>query len=231
VARMAPRSFNEATTCRSRRHRAAHRPKLLPGLQICAECRERLENDLVGLPSWYESCVDYLDYRQHRFVDRVNSRQPRGIVLSDAVVTIRSDILSTLASWCGLVVDERGVVGPNQLDIRQLATFLAIHFTWLTAHPAAPDLVDEIAELTEAASGVVLPTNHFRTEVGMCDQPGCGRTVYAESYSEEDQVPYRVGCENGHVWPPDQWLLLRGRLGRASRGGEADRPADPDPAE
>ncbi|HEV2778610.1 MAG TPA: hypothetical protein VGX25_04345 [Actinophytocola sp.] len=195
------------------------------------ECRDRLENDLVGLPTWYESCADYLDYRHHRFVERVNGRQPRGIVLSDAVVTIRSDILSTLASWCSLVVDERGVVGPNQLDIRALATFLVIHFTWLTAYPAAPDLVDELADLTEAARGVVLPSNHFRTEVGVCDQPGCGQMVYAESYSEEDQVPYRVACEAGHAWPPDQWLLLRGRLGRNGAGPEREQPAAGDVVE
>lgn len=227
MARMAPGSFNKATICRSRRHRGGHRPAVLRGLQICADCRDRLENDLVGLPTWYESCADYLDSRRHRFVERVNSRQPGGIALNDAVVTIRSDILSTLASWCGLVVDERGVAGPNELDIRQLATFLIIHFSWLTAHPAAPDLVDELAELTEAARGVVLPTNHFRTEVGACDQPGCGRMVYAESYSEEDQVPYRVACENGHAWPPDQWLLLRGRLGRDPRAAEPPPPVDP----
>jgi hypothetical protein len=224
VARMASTAFDRTTTCRSRRHHGGRRPDVLSGQQICSDCRDRLENDLVGLPTWYDSCADYLDSRRHRFVERVNSRQPGGIVLNDAVVTIRSDILGTMASWCGLVVDERGVVPPNALDIHALATFLIIHFTWLTAHPAAPDLVDELADLTEAARGVVLPTNHFRTEVGVCDRPGCGQMVYAESYSEEDQVPYRVACENGHEWPPSQWLLLRGRLGRAPEPPSPDSP-------
>lgn len=112
-----------------------------------------MENDLLGLPAWYETSSDYLDPRKG-FSEQRNTRR-KGLVLNDLIVTVRSDLLSTLASWCDLVVSERGVTGPNLLDVRQLATFLIIHFTWLTAHPAAPDLVDQLGGLTAAARDAV----------------------------------------------------------------------------
>lgn len=230
---MAPGGGSDGTqTCRSRRHDGSPRsPAVLAQLQLCAACRDRLENDLLGLPTWYENGVDCSDHREHRPLERVSNWTPRRTAVSDALVTIRSDLLSTLASWSGMVAAERGVIAPNQLDVRQLATFLAIHFTWLTAHPAAPDLVDELTALTQAARSVVVPHDSVRVEVGRCDQPSCGRSVYAERYGVEDQIPYWVGCDAGHTWPPDRWTLLRDRPGWSRHQGDRDQPQRSDEAE
>ncbi len=140
-------SHEDAPPCRTKLHHT-YSPPVIPGLQICSDCRDQLENDLVELPGWYDSSADYLDFRSSRGTDRRRA---------DALVSVRSEILSTLGSWCDTVAEERGVLPPNELDIRQRATFLIIHFTWLTAHHAVPDLVDKLAGLTEAVRTVVRP--------------------------------------------------------------------------
>src|ERR671933_605735 len=129
----APRNRPAGTVCRGRRHDGPGcRPRVAPGLEICAECRDQAEEHLVDLVGLYEMCAYMLDLRRPALRERVSGYRPRGIALSDTVVAVRADIQGVLASWCGLVTGERGVRGPDQLGIRQLTSFLAVHFTWLT---------------------------------------------------------------------------------------------------
>jgi len=255
MTKMVTKILREAPSCRSRRHIGQSRqPQVRPGLQLCVECRDELENDLVELPEWYESCEHVLDHRRYRLAERSNghnhanghigeggngnghnpdngngnghspdgTKKSNGIRLADAAVTVRSDIIGVLSTWCGLVVAERGVTKPDHLNIRQLTGFLGIHLGWLTAHPAAPDFADEISDLAKRARAVVRPDAVIRLDLGPCVQPGCGRTVYALSRDEDGAELYRVSCEAGHVWRPDQWLVLGNRLeqARRARNGE-----------
>jgi hypothetical protein len=192
--------------CRSKRHDGDTAYETLPGLAICADCREQAEENLLELPGLYEMCAYMLDTRRPQPQERVSGRkQRRGIVLREAVVNVRSDMLGVLASWCGLVANERGVPGPDELSVPRLSTFVLIHFGWLTAHAAAPDFVDELAELADGARAVLQPETTAELDLGPCVHPGCGWTVRAEGHP-----PRRVRCEAGHEWPPEQWLLLRG---------------------
>jgi len=193
--------------CRSRRHDGdATPPRTAPGLAICADCREQAEEDLLELPGLYDMCAYMLDTRgKPQLRERVSGRRRRGIVLREAVVNVRSDVLGVLASWCGLVANERGVPGPDELSVPRLSTFVLIHFGWLTAHPAASEFADELAELADGARAVLQPDNDTEIELGPCARPGCGWTVRAEGHP-----PRRVRCDAGHEWPPEQWLLLRG---------------------
>lgn len=207
--------------CPSKQHSGdARPPRVDAGRTVCAACRSRVEEDLVELPGLYELCAYMLDLRRHHLRERVSGHRPRGIVLNDTVVTIRSDILGVLASWCALVANERGVTGPDELSIRRLSSFLAIHLTWLTEHPSAPDLVDELAELRRSADEVLRPSAGHSMELGRCARPGCGRVVRAEGHAE-GEPPHQVRCEAGHVWTPDQWLQLwGGHRGAKAEGAE-----------
>ncbi len=194
-------------------------PRVAPGRRICLDCRDRVEEDLIELPGLYELCAYMLDPRHHHQMrERVNGHRPRGIALNDTVVTIRSDILGVLASWCALVSNERGVTGPDELSIRRLTTFLAIHLNWLTEQPVAPDLVDEIAALSRSANEALRPSAGRSLELGRCARPGCDRAVRAEGHAEGDP-PYQVRCDAGHVWTPDQWLQLWGGPRKPSTEG------------
>jgi hypothetical protein len=198
----------DLSPCRSRRH--AHGgtpPRVVPGIELCGECRDRAEESLVELPELYEMCAYVLDPHRPQPRERVSGSRPHGIVLRDAVVTVRSDILGVLASWCGLVTTERGVAGPDELSIRRLTSFVQVHLTWLVAHPAAADFADELGDLADAAREVLAPDTDVEFDLGPCPRPGCAWTVRAEGHP-----PRRIRCDAGHEWPPEQWLLLLGRL-------------------
>jgi len=208
-------------TCRGRRHEPGKAPLLATGCCVCQSCRELAEKALIELPTLFEMCAHALDQRPSGPRERVSGHRPRGIVLRDAVVSVRSDILGVLAAWSGLVTVERGVAGPDELAIRKLVGFLAIHLQWLCEHPAAPDFVDELAGLTDAAQEAMRPDTGFRVAVGTCLHPDCDRTVYAEAHREGAE-PYEVSCEAGHVWAPRHWLALRGK-----RHGHLDNRRSP----
>ncbi|MPZ81264.1 MAG: hypothetical protein GEV28_13035 [Actinophytocola sp.] len=141
--------------CASRQHDGDRLPpRVAAGRQLCIRCRNQVEENLVELPALYELCAHMLDMRHH-IREQAGDHGARGTELTDTVVAIRSDILGVLASWCGLVTGERGVTGPDELSIRRLTSFLAIHLSWLTEHTAAPDFADELAELASTARDVL----------------------------------------------------------------------------
>jgi hypothetical protein len=201
--------------CRSQQH-AVVPSGTADGLTICRECRDQAEENLVDLPQLYDMCAYMLDARAPKQQERVRGHRPRGIVLRDAVVSIRSDILGVLASWCGLVATERGVPGPDELSIPRLSTFVLVHFGWLTAHPAGPDFTDELAALADRARMVLTPDPVSEMNLGPCPRPGCNGTLRTEGHPLR-----RISCEAGHEWPPDQWLqLLRGGGHSSMEGGK-----------
>jgi hypothetical protein len=190
--------------CPSMRHAgsAAH---TAPGRTICDGCGHDAEESLVELPELYDMCAYALDTRPRRPREPVSGHQPRGIVLREPAVRIRSDILGVLASWCGLVTAERGVPGPDELSIPRLSTFVLVHFGWLTAHPAGADFTDELIALAERAREVLQPEPVAELELGPCAHPGCGLPLRADSRPAK-----LIRCEAGHEWPPERWVLLRG---------------------
>jgi hypothetical protein len=145
------------------------------------------------------------------------------MVLNEAAVDVRSTIVVILASWAALVVDERGVVGPGQRDIRWMVSFLLQHVDWLAAHPAALDFVSEIVELGQVAREVIHPNPVLRLELGPCAQSGCGQMVRAVVRADDEVSPPLVGCDGGHVSSPRQWLLLGRRMARARREPAEER--------
>ena len=204
--RNAPRDDSDLT-CDSRQHEPGQAPPLAPELSICAACRDFAEETLIELPELFDLCAFVLDPRPNDPSEWVSKVRPHSIILCDAVVEVRSEILGVLTAWSGLVIGERRVSGPDELTIRKFVGFLAVHLHWLCRHHTAPELVDELAELVATVNAALLPAVGYRAAVGTCPQPGCGRTVYAEAY-REGLEPYEVACEAGHVWAPERWLSL-----------------------
>jgi hypothetical protein len=131
--------------CRSRRHKSGGTLPPAPGLRICSACLELAEEALLRLPQLADLCANGLTARE------------RGVVLCDTVLSMRSEILGVLATWCGFVSAERGVPEPDEPAVQNFVGFLGIHLYWLCQHPTAPDLVDALTALSAAAGKARCP--------------------------------------------------------------------------
>jgi hypothetical protein len=170
---------------------------------LCESERERLAELLCELPALYARCESQLVNRRERGIElRVRGGAPGGIVLRDELVSARADIVSMLASWAALVVDERGVSGRPVRAVPALAAFLVAHLRWLQAHPAAGDAVAEFTEVAEGARAA-LGGGSVPLDLGPCSRPGCAAVILAGDDG--------VRCGDGHVVPPHDWLALRQR--------------------
>jgi hypothetical protein len=173
--------------------------------------------DLAEMPALYDECESALEYSKNNEAGRVKGWRPNGIRLNEAASSARSAMVGVLASWCDLVVDQRGqraqgtsgrgVPRPRQRDVSHMSAFLCAHLTWLTSHAAAAEFATEIGDVAAAARRAASPDQRARSALGPCAEPGCEGIVYAIKTigSERD---HQVRCEAGHVWQPHQWMLL-----------------------
>lgn len=198
-----------------------------PGTRLCSACQTRLRANLAVLPDLHAACADELTPSDHRTRERVTGWTPKGIVLREGVMTVRSDMVAVLASWATLIVDDRRVRGPRGQEVRHLVAFLLHHLGWLAAHPAAGDFADEIGELVRAVRDVLDPGKAADLAVSSCERPGCAEPVLAR-IGARDPGRHLVACTAGHRVPPEHWLRLGTHAGRG-KAAKADRkPATPD---
>jgi hypothetical protein len=181
-------------------------------VRLCAPCRELLASRLASLPRLYRACEQVLEVRRYRSIRVARGRRPADICLDEITVTVRTDTIRVLSSWCELIVDERGVTGPCELDIALLTSFLRAHLDWLVTHPAALDFAAEIAHLTAGAGEVLNPARARAVDLGPCIEEGCKRMVRTSARPGNQGSAPQVRCDAGHTWPPHQWLRLRYRL-------------------
>ncbi|MFC9648656.1 MULTISPECIES: OvmZ protein [unclassified Streptomyces] len=173
-------------------------------------CHDRLRDQLLGLPGLYDSCEEELTPARPALTERVSSGSPRqGVRLNEAALVARSELLPVLASWAGLIVTQRKVAGPRRRAAGPLAAFLRLHLDWLAAHPAAAEFAAEILRVTNLARSVLRPQPVVRPELGACPMDGCTAQVRAVQRGADRS--HTVGCADGHVVPPHQWMLLRSR--------------------
>jgi hypothetical protein len=180
------------------------------GFRLCVECRREVRRELRALPGLYRDCAWKLSNTPQGMVPRISRTRPVGISLNEAAVRVRADVLDILSAWCALVVSERGVAGPADRAVDELAAFLDRNLVWLAAHPAAGDLAAELHGLTEAACDVADNASGETRTLGRCDRSGCGQTVFMTRTPEGGG--HRVRCAAGHAWQPHEWLLLSRRM-------------------
>ncbi|MCA2211621.1 hypothetical protein [Jidongwangia harbinensis] len=199
--------------CERPRH-VAEPPPAVPGSRLCRGCRSALGAGLTGLPGLYEACGHALVPLPGGSVigrgrtGRTGAPPP----LNDAAVETRDRMHGVLASWAGMVVDERALTRAPARAVPSLTTFLRRHLDWLAAHPAAGDFADEIDGLVAAAERALNGDGRQPPRLGACVEPGCDATL-APFGSGPGR---RVGCGAGHSWAAGQWLLLSRRMAGAT---------------
>ncbi|WBB61005.1 hypothetical protein O7599_00105 [Streptomyces sp. WMMC500] len=133
--------------------------------------------------------------------------------MNTAAAEVRASIRTVLASWSGLVAEERHLRPPAR-DVPALARFLGRHVDWLTRHPAAGDLADEIRELSRRASNVVDPNGVRRVHIGDCPDIDCEGNLVALIRTHGDRLPTEIVCtaSDAHTWPATWWTRLARRM-------------------
>ncbi|MEU6148320.1 OvmZ protein [Streptomyces sp. NPDC047081] len=185
---------------------------------------ESLRAKLRDIEEIYRESEDELATPSGWSLERVSGTRSVGIRLDDKVISLRSEISDLLSSWAGLVMAERRSAAAHCEGVSELLRFLHSQIQWLAAHPAGSDLDAELSTLLESSRSILGPRVH-RVSLGVCCHPGCGAPLHARLSSAGDAVSSQVACEIGHTVPPEQWLLLSGRLrltlsGRPGARGE-----------
>jgi hypothetical protein len=176
---------------------------------------ERVRRDLAEVPELYRRCESLLVRFPPAFAQRVAGGGRTGLVLDEGVTEARRDLVAVLASWAGLVADERGVRRPGR-DAGELAAFLAVHLDWLLAHPAGSCFAAELRDAAAAAREVSRSGPGAGVELGPCVAEGCEHVMVAarvsSSASPSSCSGLEVRCAAGHAWAPRQWLRLAREL-------------------
>lgn len=200
----------------------SRRPRL-PGLGLCGTCLRELADELGRLASLYQACERRLSGGGQRLPDvvKASGTVAPGMPFNSAAADTRSAIVAVLASWSGLVAQERRVTPPDR-TVAALTRFLLAHAQWLAAHPAAPDLTREIRKLAGQASRVADGSQPRRIPVGPCVEPGCPGDLTAVLHPQRARPPAEICCQHdpAHRWPAHTWLGLGRRI-----SGRPTRPA------
>jgi hypothetical protein len=170
--------------------------------------RDRVRRDLAELPKLFDRCESLLVSFPRAFAPRVAGGGTSGLVLDERVTDARRDIVAVLASWSGLVADERRVRRPGR-DAAELSAFLAVHLDWLLAHPAGPCFAEEVLAVASTAREVSRSGPGPAVELGRCVEEGCDHPMVATRGTSSD---FEVRCAAGHSWRPRQWLSLARQL-------------------
>jgi hypothetical protein len=194
-------------------------------LRLCTTCRNLLADRLIELPRLYRACEQVLEVRRQHSVGAPRGRRSTGICLDELTVAARGDTIRVLASFCEMVIDERGVTGPSTLDVKALTSFLRAHLDWLVAHDIAADFAEEIVAAIADLRQVLDPVQVRTIDLGPCTRDGCGRMVRARVSVVNQRSAPQVGCDGGHTWQPRQWLGLRHQLGPVGQAAARSLPA------
>lgn len=190
------------------------------GSKLCSPCRAHVRDDIVELPKLYDEFESSLIRFPFAFEERIRGGAPKGLHLNEASVNARSDMISVLATWSGMVVEERSLTRPIGRDVAGLAAFLTRHLDWLLAHPTAPYFADEVAMMTATARRASRPRPVQRLLLGYCVEEDCDAPLYADGIAADARSQAQVRCEAGHTWQAHEWLLLASRVS----GQESYRP-------
>lgn len=189
-------------------------------LNLCAECAASLATGLLRLPELYRDCERALHAgAQTGLRERVSGGPLPGLAFNEAAADVRQAMLRTLASWSGLVVEQREVHAPRR-DVAGLCEFLLRHLRWLAAHPAGPELSKEVARLVKAANRIIDSSPHPRIPIGPCPRTGCGGTLVASvsgvrGTARPDGATIQCDADPQHQWAGRQRSeLVRGTTGK-----------------
>lgn len=209
--------------CIASHRREPSRPRLaLDGLYLCRACVDQLTGNLAQLPGLYAELAELLAVGAQAG-QRVSGSPGRPLPINLGVAEHRGQIQAVLASWCRLVVDERGVTLPDSDEVVVTAPWLAKHVDWLAASQGfADDVVGEIRRLAIRARSLRDPDPSRNIAIGPCvvevENEPCAGQLWATVRVDGDERPSLIYCDTCEFEkPPEEWM----RFGKTYLGRTA----------
>jgi hypothetical protein len=214
-------SFATEVLCRGEDCRDAVSPAVTTvDLQLCARCVQLLRSRIAGAPKLYQDCEQALSGGAAQGVRQRTTGGPLpGLPFNEAAADARAGMVSTLASWSGLLAEEHGLPAPAR-SVDRCARFLLDHLDLLAAHPAAADAAEEVARMVTAARRIVHSDPARRVRVGSCIESGCPGTLHVVLGDSSARSSGHVQCSwnASHTWLSHTWLQLRESIQNAKAG-------------
>lgn len=203
--------------------------RALDGRYLCHGHRADLEQLVAEMPALHDD------------LDRPRTPGPKsyggggesyGLTIDHAAADLRRAMAGTLASWCRVVSEDRGVHPPASPAIHHTAPWLvndrAGHLDWCAANRWVDQMLDELRELRRNARGMIdLPAR--RVDLGSqclthADGQRCAGTVVLVIRGDDWHAHCPVCGQRQDVGPylrtlnrPGAWISQHGviRLARA----------------
>lgn len=212
----------DGDACQLAARDGGERRRVVEGQRLCAVCRRRLVEGIRELPRLSADCgVALGSGAAGGLREKITGGAAPGLVLNDFAAEARLRIVTTLASWCGLVAERRRVPAPAR-KVAVLAEFLLANLGWLVSHPAAADLSAEVARAVAMARRAAYPDSVKRIVVGRCVLPACDGVLTATVRASRSGAGtwVRCGVDPEHTWDGPEWTRLRRELRPAADAEE-----------
>lgn len=188
------------------------------GSLLCGTCLRQLEQNLRALPGLHQGSLHDVTSTSWRINPTKVSGSRKQDHLNISVLDARHNILASLDSWAGLIVEELGTTAPAR-SVPQLASFLLSHLDWLTAQAPAADFADEVESLRAELLRAIDPAPAERTALTIdCVVDHCTGTIDVSPRTARTADRRSIACTAGHSWEMREWLTLRHLMGRQGKG-------------
>ena len=151
----------------------------------------RIRNTLQGIPTILEDLEP---------TPRTSSNGPRSserlLPISEKVLTAKTHLHQTLASWALLITEEARVPLDCQTDTESIATWLRQHTEWLAKHDAGQDAEDEI---WTAVNDLETLTDRPGPTVFAGNCPTCDTPAYAPEGRQETHCKNMKDADTGET--------------------------------
>jgi hypothetical protein len=135
--------------------------RALDGLYLCHGHHTELERLIAEMPARY----DDLQRPKGAGGPKITFANDPGLSVDEAAVNLRQQITGTIASWCRVVAEDRGITPPDSVDISRTAPWLTTHVDWCAAHRWVDEMLVELRQITGRAIGITdIPAR--RVELG-----------------------------------------------------------------
>jgi hypothetical protein len=188
--------------------RLAEHKGLRPVSLLCFPCRQQMSENLRALPELYDACAHMLTV-SGRHLERTSGGSLPGLPFNATAADARTQMITVLASWSGLVAERRSVAPPERTVVA-LTAFLLRHLNWLACDPGVADAAGELASLVQAGRRVAYFEPVRQVQLGRCMEPCCpGQlTAFLPPGGPPSGAEIRCSVKPEHRWRDTGWRTL-----------------------